>query len=65
MHGDEGEGDKEKLKDFLPLLEGKRVFLYTGGVKSWSMVFMLEEFRMEVIGTSIKNLQKRYREIKT
>ncbi len=48
------EETKERLKPHISLLRGKKVLLYTGGVKSWSMVFMLEELEMEVIGTSIR-----------
>ena len=35
-------------------LAGKRVLLVTGGVKSWSVVAALQEFGMEVVGTSTK-----------
>jgi len=35
-------------------LEGKRVLLNTGGVKSWSMVAALQEVGMSVVGTSVK-----------
>jgi nitrogenase molybdenum-cofactor synthesis protein NifE len=35
-------------------LAGKRVLLYTGGVKSWSIVSALQELGMEVIGTSVR-----------
>ena len=34
-------------------LAGKRVLLYTGGVKSWSMVSALHELGMTVVGTSV------------
>ncbi|MCX7760419.1 MAG: nitrogenase iron-molybdenum cofactor biosynthesis protein NifE [Hydrogenothermaceae bacterium] len=50
---------RERLKQYIPLLKGKKVFLYTGGVKSWSMVYMLEELGMEVIGTSIRKSTKK------
>lgn len=45
---------REALAPYLPALAGKRVFLYSGGVKSWSMVAQLEELGMEVIGTSTR-----------
>jgi nitrogenase molybdenum-cofactor synthesis protein NifE len=35
-------------------LQGKRVLLYTGGVKSWSVVSALQEIGMIVIGTSVR-----------
>jgi nitrogenase molybdenum-cofactor synthesis protein NifE len=35
-------------------LAGKRVLLYTGGVKSWSMVSALHELGMTVVGTSVR-----------
>ena len=35
-------------------LEGKRVLLYTGGVKSWSVVSALQEVGMVVVGTSVR-----------
>ena len=44
----------EKLKQYKPYFEGKRVFIYSGGVKSWSMVMQLEELGFEVIGSGIR-----------
>ncbi|MCW5698311.1 MAG: nitrogenase iron-molybdenum cofactor biosynthesis protein NifE [Rhodospirillales bacterium] len=35
-------------------LSGKRVLLYTGGVKSWSVVSALQEIGMTVVGTSVR-----------
>jgi nitrogenase molybdenum-cofactor synthesis protein NifE len=35
-------------------LAGKRVLLYTGGVKSWSVVSALQELGMVVVGTSVR-----------
>ncbi len=35
-------------------LQGKKVLLVTGGVKSWSVVAALQEGGMEVVGTSVK-----------
>jgi nitrogenase molybdenum-cofactor synthesis protein NifE len=35
-------------------LAGKRVLLYTGGVKSWSVISALHELGMTVIGTSVR-----------
>ncbi|MCK8784986.1 nitrogenase iron-molybdenum cofactor biosynthesis protein NifE [Roseomonas sp. NAR14] len=35
-------------------LEGKRVLLYTGGVKSWSIVSALMEIGMEIVSTSTR-----------
>ncbi|MEM8836613.1 MAG: nitrogenase iron-molybdenum cofactor biosynthesis protein NifE [Pseudomonadota bacterium] len=42
------------LEVFRPRVEGKRVLLYTGGHKSWSVVSALQELGMEVIGTSVR-----------
>lgn len=42
------------IHPFRERLEGKRVLLNTGGVKSWSMVAALQEAGMVVIGTSVK-----------
>ncbi|PWR25190.1 nitrogenase iron-molybdenum cofactor biosynthesis protein NifE [Zavarzinia aquatilis] len=35
-------------------LKGKRVMLYTGGVKSWSIVAALQEIGMEIVYTSVR-----------
>ncbi|WP_192360073.1 nitrogenase iron-molybdenum cofactor biosynthesis protein NifE [Mesorhizobium mediterraneum] len=43
-----------KLKAYRRRLQGKRVLLNTGGVKSWSVVHALMEIGMEVVGTSVK-----------
>jgi nitrogenase molybdenum-cofactor synthesis protein NifE len=42
------------LEPFRAQLTGKRVLLYTGGVKSWSIISALHEVGMEVIGTSVR-----------
>jgi len=39
-------------------LEGKRVLLITGGVKSWSVVAALQEAGVEIVGTSVKKSTK-------
>ena len=43
-----------RLAKFRPALGGKRVLLYTGGVKSWSVISALQEMGMKVIGTSVR-----------
>ncbi|BBE71956.1 nitrogenase iron-molybdenum cofactor biosynthesis protein NifE [Oharaeibacter diazotrophicus] len=43
-----------RLAPYRPLLEGRRVLLYTGGVKSWSVVSALMEMGMEIVGTSVR-----------
>jgi nitrogenase molybdenum-cofactor synthesis protein NifE len=43
-----------ELAPLLPGLKGKRVLLYTGGVKSWSMIAALQWAGMTVIGTSVR-----------
>jgi len=42
------------LAPYRSRLAGKRVLLYTGGVKSWSVISALLEVGMEVIGTSTR-----------
>ncbi|WP_228259562.1 nitrogenase iron-molybdenum cofactor biosynthesis protein NifE [Siculibacillus lacustris] len=44
----------EKLEAFRPRLQGRRVLLNTGGVKSWSVVAALMEIGIEIVGTSVK-----------
>lgn len=44
----------QKLEPYRTRLQGKRVLLYTGGVKSWSVVSALQEVGMEIIGTSVR-----------
>ncbi|TCU03007.1 nitrogenase iron-molybdenum cofactor biosynthesis protein NifE [Rhizobium sullae] len=44
----------KRLEVYRPRLEGKRVLLNTGGVKSWSVVQSLMEIGMEIVGTSVK-----------
>jgi nitrogenase molybdenum-cofactor synthesis protein NifE len=39
-------------------LEGRKVLLITGGVKSWSVVAALQEAGLEVVGTSVKKSTK-------
>lgn len=43
-----------RLKPYSARLRGKRVLLYTGGVKSWSVVSALQEIGMEIVGTSVR-----------
>ncbi|MEW6122753.1 MAG: nitrogenase iron-molybdenum cofactor biosynthesis protein NifE [Pseudomonadota bacterium] len=43
-----------KMEAYRPRLEGKRVLLNTGGVKSWSVVAALQEIGIEIVGTSVK-----------
>jgi nitrogenase molybdenum-cofactor synthesis protein NifE len=42
------------LAPYKSSLSGKRVLLYTGGVKSWSVVAALQEVGLEIVGTSVK-----------
>jgi nitrogenase molybdenum-cofactor synthesis protein NifE len=50
--------EEAKIKDALApwraRLEGKRVLLYTGGVKSWSVVSALQDLGMVVVATGTK-----------
>jgi len=43
-----------RIAPYRAALEGKRVLLYTGGVKSWSVVSALQEIGMEIVGTSVR-----------
>ncbi|WP_075185639.1 nitrogenase iron-molybdenum cofactor biosynthesis protein NifE [Teredinibacter haidensis] len=45
---------REKTQALRPRLEGKRVLLYTGGVKSWSVVSALQELGMKVVATGTR-----------
>jgi nitrogenase molybdenum-cofactor synthesis protein NifE len=42
------------LAPYRERLGGKRVLLYTGGVKSWSVVSALQEIGMTIVGTSVR-----------
>jgi len=44
----------EQINHYRKRLDGKKVLLITGGVKSWSVVSALQEGGMEVVGTSVK-----------
>jgi len=50
------------LEPYRTRLNGKRVLLYTGGVKSWSMVSALHELGMTVVGTSVRKSTEEDRE---
>ncbi len=45
---------RERLLQARPRLLGKRVLLYTGGVKSWSVVSALQDLGMVVVATGTK-----------
>ncbi|MBL8541782.1 MAG: nitrogenase iron-molybdenum cofactor biosynthesis protein NifE [Betaproteobacteria bacterium] len=47
-----------RIAAYRPRLEGKRVLLITGGVKSWSVVSALQEAGLEIVGTSVKKSTK-------
>lgn len=44
----------KNLDEWRPLLKGKRALLYTGGVKSWSVVSALQDLGMTVVATGTK-----------
>lgn len=50
------------LAPYRPRVEGRRVLLYTGGHKSWSVVAALQELGMEVVGTSMRKATPNDRE---
>jgi nitrogenase molybdenum-cofactor synthesis protein NifE len=43
-----------RLEPFKQRLSGRKVLLYTGGVKSWSVIQALQEVGMEVVGSSVR-----------
>jgi nitrogenase molybdenum-cofactor synthesis protein NifE len=43
-----------RIEPYRAALKGKRVLLYTGGVKSWSIVAALQEIGMEIVSTSVR-----------
>jgi nitrogenase molybdenum-cofactor synthesis protein NifE len=47
-----------RLSTYRERLQGKKVLLITGGVKSWSVVAALQEAGMQVVGTSVKKSTK-------
>jgi nitrogenase molybdenum-cofactor synthesis protein NifE len=49
---------RAKIEPFRAALTGKKVLLFTGGVKSWSVVSALQEAGMTVIGTSMRKSTK-------
>ncbi|MBY0431317.1 MAG: nitrogenase iron-molybdenum cofactor biosynthesis protein NifE, partial [Rhodospirillales bacterium] len=51
---EEEAGVKRRLEPYRQRLEGKKVLLYTGGHKSWSVVSALQDIGMTVIGTSVR-----------
>jgi nitrogenase molybdenum-cofactor synthesis protein NifE len=44
----------QRIAPYRPRLRGKRVLLFTGGVKSWSVVAALQEAGLVLTGTSVK-----------
>jgi nitrogenase molybdenum-cofactor synthesis protein NifE len=48
----------ERIEPYRQRLQGKRVLLITGGVKSWSVVAALQEIGIEIVGTSVKKSTK-------
>ncbi len=52
----------ERLASYKERLKGKRVLLFTGGVKSWSVVSALQEVGMVITGTSMRKSTKEDRE---
>ena len=44
----------KKLEPYRKSLGGKRALVYTGGVKSWSVVSALQDIGMEIVDTSVR-----------
>jgi len=51
-----------RLAPYKARLSGKKVLLFTGGVKSWSVVSALQEVGLEVVGTSMRKSTQEDRE---
>ncbi|NYZ13231.1 nitrogenase iron-molybdenum cofactor biosynthesis protein NifE [Azospirillum sp. RWY-5-1] len=51
-----------RLEPYRARFDGKRVLLFTGGVKSWSMVTALETAGLTIVGTSTKKSTKEDKE---
>ncbi len=51
-----------RIEPYRRRLQGKRVLLITGGVKSWSVVAALQEIGIEIVGTSVKKSTKEDKE---
>ncbi|SEF62133.1 nitrogenase iron-molybdenum cofactor biosynthesis protein NifE [Vibrio hangzhouensis] len=45
---------RHELEPYIEQLAGKKALLYTGGVKSWSIVSALKELRVETVATGTK-----------
>ena len=45
---------RKELEPWRERLQGKRVLLYTGGVKSWSVISALQDLGMKVVATGAK-----------
>ena len=54
LTGEESAKADTALAPYRARLEGKRVLLYTGGVKSWAMIGALQELGMTVVSTSVR-----------
>ena len=52
----------ERIAAYRERLQGKKVLLITGGVKSWSVVAALQEGGMDIVGTSVKKSTKEDKE---
>jgi nitrogenase molybdenum-cofactor synthesis protein NifE len=52
----------QRLEPYKARLAGRKVLLFTGGVKSWSVVSALQEVGMNVVGTSMRKSTKEDRE---
>ncbi len=51
---DEEARTRAALAPLRPKVQGRRVLLYTGGHKTWSVVSALQELGVEVVGTSMR-----------
>ncbi|WP_027417118.1 nitrogenase iron-molybdenum cofactor biosynthesis protein NifE [Aneurinibacillus terranovensis] len=55
---DEEEQLDRDLTQYRQILKGKRAVIYTGGVKSWSVISALQELGIQVVGVGINKSSK-------
>jgi len=49
---------REKLQKYISILKGRKALVYSGGVKSWSMIAALQDLGIEIVGVGIKKAGK-------
>lgn len=49
---------RNKMEQYRKILKGKKALVYSGGVKSWSMISALHDMGIEVVGVGVKKAGK-------